>query len=592
MDEKTDRLFLKFSAFLPRYRGTVIVLFSAMRTLKKKIKKATSTPVGKIIAISILLVLISAIAGGIIYWKIYRKQIIRNELENAISRKSQGLYSIRYDNLKLDEAAGNLAVANMKLEYDSMKYISLLEKNDAPPTLLKITIPSIIVSGVKTPRALLSKEIVGKKLHIINPVIDIYYTHAGKDSARNIPTTDVYKQILGELSMIQIDTLEITGAHITTHNIKTGRKNIQLSNAFIRLIDVALNEKNGKDPNQLFFAQQLFLECEKFSWRSANRLYNYSVDSVSLNSVSNVINVKRFHIDPTLSEDAFVKSLPAQDDRFDFTFSNIRIRNADIRQLFNENIIADSMHIGSASFKIYRDLSIPRDKKNRVGTYPHQLLNKTPVSITVKKLILANAFVEYKEKNKITAQSGKVQFHNVYASITNLTNNKDVIKANNVMRADISTKFLNKATLKVVWQFYLQNPRGRFDIKGNMGSIAAIHANPLTEPMGPAKLEDGQINSLQFDFEGNNYGADGTVKMLYNDLKLSILEKDEDSKKLDKKGLASFVANIVVKNHNPKEKEDPRIIQVNLERDTNRSIFYLVWKSIFKGIKETVGIKK
>ena len=592
IDEKTSRLSFKFFAFSRRYSGTVIVLLSAMRALKKKLKKATSTPVGKIIAICVLLLIIVAIAGGVIYWKIYRKQIIRNELENAISSKSQGLYSIRYDNLKLDEAAGNLAVTNMKLRYDSVKYISLLDKKDAPPTLLKITIPSLIVTGVKTPRALLSKEIVGKKLHIINPVIDIYYTNAGKDSARNIPTAEVYKQILGELSMIKIDTLEISGAQITTSNIKTGRKNIQLTNAFIRLIDVALDEKTGKGPNQMLFSQQLFFECEKLTWRSGNRLYNYSVDSVSLNSVSNAINVKRFRMDPTLSEDAFVKSLPTQDDRFDFTFNNIRIRNADIRQLFSENVVADSILVGAAIFKIYRDLSIPRDKKNRVGTYPHQLLDKMPVSFTVKKVILSNAFVEYKEKNKITKQSGKVQFHNVYASINNLTNNKDAVKANNVMRADISTKFLNKASLKVVWQFYLQNPKGRFDVKGNMGSIAAIHANPVTEPMGPARLEDGQINSLQFDFEGNNYEAVGTVKMLYNDLKLSILEKDKDSKKLDKKTLASFVANIVVKNHNPKEKEDPRIIQVNFERDTNRSIFYLVWKSIFKGIKETVGIKK
>jgi len=160
------------------------------------------------------------------------------------------------------------------------------------------------------------------------------------------------------------------------------------------------------------------------------------------------------------------------------------------------------------------------------------------------------------------------------------------------MRADIDARFLNKTSLKVVWQFYLQNPKGRFDVKGNLGSIAAIDANPLTVPMGPARMENGQIKSLQFDFEGNNNGMNGTVKMLYKDLKLSILEKDEDTKKLDKKGIASFVANIIVKNDNPKAKEDPRIIQVNLERDTNRSIFYLIWKSIFKGIKETVGIKK
>jgi hypothetical protein len=480
----------------------------------------------------------------------------------------------------------------MKLVYDSMKYVSLLKNNDAPPTLLKITIPSLIVSGVKTPRALLSKEIVGKKLHIINPVIDIYYTNAGKDSARKIPTSEVYEQILGELNMIQIDTLEITGAQITTSNLNTGRKNIQLTNAFIRLIDVAIDEKTGKDPNQLLFAQQLFLECEKFAWRSGNGLYNYSVDSVSLNSVSNSVSVKRFSMDPTLNENTFVKSLPTQDDRFDFTFNNLRIRNADIKELFNENIMADSILVGSASLKIYRDLSIPRDRKSRLGTYPHQLIDKLAVSMTVKKVILANTFVEYKEKSKVTNQSGKVQFHNVYAAITNLTNNKDAVKANNIMTADISARFLNKTPLKVVWQFYLQHPKGRFDLKGNMGGIAAIDANALTVPMGPARLEDGQINSLNFDFEGNNLVMNGTVKMLYKDLKIAVLEKDEKTKKFDKKGLASFVANIIVKNDNPKAKEDPRIIQVNMERDTNRSIFYLIWKSIFKGIKETVGIKK
>jgi hypothetical protein len=260
--------------------------------------------------------------------------------------------------------------------------------------------------------------------------------------------------------------------------------------------------------------------------------------------------------------------------------------------LFNENIVADSILAGSASFKIYRDLSIVRDKKNRVGTYPHQSIDKIPISVQVKKLILSNTFVEYKEKSKISAQSGKVQFHNVYASITNLTNNNEAIKANNVMTADINTKFMNKTPLKVVWQFYLQHPKGRFHVKGNMGSIAAREVNPITQPMGPAKLEDGLINSLQFNFEGNNYGIDGTVKMLYEDLKLTILEKVEGSKRLDKKTLASFAANIIIKNDNPKGKDDPRIAIVHFERDTNRSIFHLVWKSLFNGIKETVGIKK
>ncbi|RYF93704.1 MAG: hypothetical protein EOO00_06000, partial [Chitinophagaceae bacterium] len=379
-----------------------------MRTLHTKFKKATSTPVGKIIAISLLVLVLAAIAGGIMYWKIYRKQIIRNELENAISKKSGGLYAIKYDSLKLDEAAGNLAVTNLSLRYDSSIFVSLQKNNDEPPTLLKIDIPTLLVTGVKTPRALLSNEIVGKKLHIINPVIDIFYTNAGRDSSRNIPTSEVYRQILGGLNNIQIDSIEITGARISTSNLKTGKKNVTLDSTSLLLVDVAINENTGHEPGELLFAQQLFMQCKKLSWQ--NDRYGYSVDSVDLNSVNSSILVRRFNIDPKLKEDAFVKSLRTQDDRFDFTFSNIRISNIDMKRLFDETIIADTVTIGSASLKIYRDLAIPRDNKNRLGTYPHQLIDKMPIALNVKKLVLAGAFIEYKERSKVTRQSGKVQF--------------------------------------------------------------------------------------------------------------------------------------------------------------------------------------
>ncbi len=472
--------------------------------------------------------------------------------------------------------------------------LPFLKKNDAPSSLLKITIPSFSVTGVKTPRALLEKEIVGKKLLIEGPVIEINYTNAGKDSARTVPAKEIYEQLLGNLDLIKIDTVEIRDAQITTSNLKTGKKNIEFINTFIQLINVAVDRKTGSDSGEILFAQQLFLECEKLSWQSKNRLYDYSADSIAVNSVTNTVSAKRFRIDPLLNENAFVKSLPTQDDRFDFNFNNIRLRKVNIPKLFDEHIMADSILIASASFKIYRDLSIARDKKNRVGSYPHQLLEKIPVSFDVKKLLLSNTYVEYKEKNKITSQAGKVRFHNVSATFTNVTNNTETIEKNKVMTVDIHSRFLDKAPLTATWVFYLQHPKGRFDLKGKLGSIAAKDVTILTEPMGPAKMEDGLIRSLHFDLKGNNYTMDGTVKMLYNDLKIALLEKEEEgTKKLDKKDVASLVANIIIRKNNPgKIKDEVRVINIHQDRDTNRSIFHFVWKAIFKGIKETAGISK
>ena len=133
-----------------------------MQSIRKKYKQVTATRKGKVISLSILLVIMVAIGGAVFYWNIYRKQIIRVKLQDSVWDKTNGLYALHYDSLKLDEVEGNLSVANLTLKYDSTKYIALLEKNEAPPTLLKINIPSITVTGEKHPVLYWIKKLWGK----------------------------------------------------------------------------------------------------------------------------------------------------------------------------------------------------------------------------------------------------------------------------------------------------------------------------------------------------------------------------------------------------------------------------------------------
>jgi hypothetical protein len=161
------------------------------------------------------------------------------------------------------------------------------------------------------------------------------------------------------------------------------------------------------------------------------------------------------------------------------------------------------------------------------------------------------------------------------------------------MQVRIQTRFLNRAQLQLQWNFYLFHPKGQFTVTGELSSMPAAAVNVLTEPMGPARMEKGQINNLQFNFTGHNYGMYGTVRMLYEDLKVSLLEKETGSGELSKKKLASLAANIIIRKSNPADKKgNIRTAKVNMQRDTRRSIFHLSWKSLFQGIKRTVGINK
>lgn len=563
-----------------------------MRAIRQKVKKATSSARGRIILSSILLIILLAAAGGFLYWQTHKKKIIRDKLESAIHDKSKGLYNIKYDKLELDEISGNLVVTNISLSYDSLKYESLAAQGKAPAVLLKIQVPAISITGVKTPKALIDKKIDGKKLEIRDPSIEIIYTMQGKDSARNVPARETYEQILGDLKELSIDTVSLINARITTRNLKTKRPLIELAGTTVQLVDIQVDSAANADSTRLFFAKEAMLGCENLTWTSSNKLYRYSAKNISLSSVARAARVQSFAMDPQLGEDAFVKSLPTQDDRFDFSLQDILIKNLDFLQLKEEIITADSLLIGGASVKIYRDLNIVRDKKNRVGTYPHQALRKLPIPLSVKKVLISNTFLEYKERNNITGKAGKVQFNGVQAVISNLTNKKELMAKNNIMTIDINSRFLNKAPFRATWLFYLQSGNGRFDVKGSLGSLNAKDLNVLTEPMGPARIEDGQINSVQFDFTGHDYGMGGTVRLLYDDLKVALLEKDKGAKEWDKKGLTSLLANILIKNSNPSKRKDaPRIATVAYQRDTNRSIFNMAWKALFQGIKETVGIK-
>ncbi len=544
----------------------------------------------KIVLISILFFVLAIIGFGFLYWNTHKNKIIKTELEKAIVKSNDGFYKISYDDMKIDETAGYLSVRNMKLRFDSVRYRSLEKENKVPSMVFNIDIPEINVVGVRTARALLDKEIVGRKLEIKNPVVDLQYTYKGKDSTRNVPTQEVYRQILGNMDMIQIDSVLITGAQIRTSNRNSGKLIIDVKDVDFSLMDVKVDSASYMDSSRFLFAKGINGNVAKIAWPSPNRLYDYIAENISLNSTAGTLSANQILIRPRLGENAFVNAILTQDDRFNFSFNNVVFSGIDMQKLSDEYLKAETMTIGSSVFKVYRDLARPRDKKNRVGYYPQQVLDDVPLMFNIKKINVRNSFVEYKERNHITRQSGLVQFYNVNGTITNFTNDKHA--PNKIMKAFISSNFLNKTPVKTSWAFYLFDPKGRFDVSGTVSGIDGKDVNALAEPMGPASIKEGRFNGLTFDLHGNDYSMNGTVKLLYEDLKVALLEKDKGATETDKKFLTSLFANFVIKNSNPKGDDEVRVQQVSLARDINRSLFYLCWKTIFKGIRETVGIKQ
>ena len=79
--------------------------------------------------------------------------------------------------------------------------------------------------------------------------------------------------------------------------------------------------------------------------------------------------------------------------------------------------------------------------------------------------------------------------------------------------------------------------------------------------------------------------------MRYKDLKVSLYEKENDEKGLDKRGVLGLFANaFVIKNDNPQKNEALRVSQVEFLPNPNPGFSNLVWKTTLKGVLKTIGV--
>ena len=336
-------------------------------------------------------------------------------------------------------------------------------------------------------------------------------------------------------------------------------------------------------------SNEINLSLKSIGWQSDDKLYSYGMEDIVVNSKSKLFRINHVSIRPSLGESAFAASQKYQRDRYDVNMNNVTLNGIKMEDVVNSKLIADKLIISKTVAKISRDLLKPLEEKNKVGNYPSQLIQKLDFPIYIKSGLLSNAFIQYREHEKVSDSIGEITFANATLSLSNITNIADQIKTNNLFTINYNASALGKIPIKGNFKFFLDNDKGAFIADGKVSSFDAKVLNRVSIPMALIRIQTGKINSINFNFKGNDVQANGDFVMKYDDMKVDVLKRDEGSKDIKKRGLFSLVANILVKNSNPKN-GNLRKTTPSYERTVNKSFFNLVWKTIFNGMKETLGL--
>ncbi|HET9054232.1 MAG TPA: hypothetical protein VFM90_08670, partial [Cyclobacteriaceae bacterium] len=172
---------------------------------------------------------------------------------------------------------------------------------------------------------------------------------------------------------------------------------------------------------------------------------------------------------------------------------------------------------------------------------------------------------------------------------SNITSVPEKISKDPKLKLNLNALFLN-SVVKADFEFDLNSPEGNWRSWVRTEPLDADKLNPILVPVAKIEIRKGILKQLQANVSGNATHAKADVNLLYEDLKINVLQIENDT--LTKKGLKTMFANLFIEDDNPKDGVLRKANGVVRERRFGKSFFNLLWSAVSGGMQQIILKKK
>lgn len=544
-----------------------------------------------IITISVIAILI---VGALLYLKLRKSEdfepLIKAKLQQVVKEASDSLYILNLDKIEIDVVGSTIKVHNAELLIDSIRLNELSAKGTAPVDVFKISVSDLHIDGFNVADLLDKKNINLNALNIKNPTVEVYHPVNKKDTIIK-DTSTLYSRIQKSLGHFRLEDLSISNLKFIYHNIAEEKEKLTtFSNVSMRFGNIEIDSTTQFDTTRFLYAKQANIYIPGYTFRTPDSMYFLKADTLILHAAQKSIDVTGLSLQPRYSKQDFGKHLKFYKDRYDIKFKTASFNNIDWYKLFlGEGFTAKHATFNNGSMEVYADKNIPPSTKSKIGNFPHQLLARLDMPVDIDTILIKNFEFTYRELNIKTQQTGAVTWTDISGQLTNVTNVPEKIAVNKIVKVAAQSKLFNAGNFNAVFQFDMTKTKdGDFTLDINLGPMNGTVINTASKTLGLFEVNSLSIKKLNAHIIANSYRARSSVLFVYDDLNITALKKQDDTKKLKKKKLVSFFANtFIINKSNTMTEASPEY--VTYQRDPQRSFFSLIWKSLLKGITNTAS---
>jgi hypothetical protein len=338
----------------------------------------------------------------------------------------------------------------------------------------------------------------------------------------------------------------------------------------------------------VFESSEIDVQDVLVDFRHSQNELSFKTLHLSLPDSEMVIDSVKYY--SVLNDEHFFSRSRFRQTRYRFTVPRIGISGLNSYTVLDgDTFRAESIDIQDAIADVLVNMDKPYDKRSTRPQMPNEALLSLKKTIKIDSVIVRNGQLKYCERYAVRRSPGVITFNKIHAKACGI--------ANHTLRPDTAFVhgeglFMNAGVLKVFLAIPLASPGFSLRYSGTLGEMRAEKINQFLELAEHRRIASGILQSATCQVNVVSGKAHGTLRAVYKDLSISLLDKKTGKEGGILNRIASFLGNLfVVRGTNvPDKNGELKVGKILYSRKPDDYFFQFLWFSVRTGVSDVVGM--
>lgn len=391
------------------------------------------------------------------------------------------------------------------------------------------------------------------------------------------------------LKSINIDRVLVTDSKVILENSNAQKPALVIPDIWFLAEDIKYDPISAVNSNRIFYSDHLKAKISNINYVLPDNFSAIKIDELVFDSQDSSIHATNFTLSPLLSKYDYGIAKGFQSSWLEIKNESISFEKVDFLTFINKGSFhAQTLKVDNMKLRVFRDKRVPFPEWQR-RPLPQTSLREMNFTFNVGKILLEDGFISYQEHAEKAYTTGEVFFSDLNATILNLTNDSLHTSLHPYAKIGVTAKVFGKGDVKAEFLFDLMNTKNIHTYGVEINPFDLTEFNRILIPSASVKITSGINKKIIMSAKADEEYSYGEMKFYYEDLKITLLNRESETSKGLGNVLGSFFANtFIIKSNNPRNLI-LRNGDIFFERDEKRAIFNYWTKTFLSGVVSSIG---